>query len=309
MRLAALLVCTALPAFAEAPAVATDVMPTWGLTSAIMEGVDGPVVVAEGDWHETSLDPEAAQALDEATLVIRIEGTLPWIEDAIGELAPDAQILVLESPAAGEEDGHGDAHADDGHGDEGHDDHHDEGHDDHAEADHHGHDHGGVDPHGWLDPDVALGWAGQIAEALSAQDPENAERYAANLAALREEVEGIEARIRAAIPDGLDVVAAHDGWGHAERAFGFEVLAFATDLTHGAATPRDIAALSEAAPRAACLLAANENEAAALSEIVGDLPVGLAGPDGVGLPFVPEFYPMLLTRLAIALETCAEAAA
>ena len=170
-----ILVLAPLTAHAEAPRVATDILPVHALTARVMEGVGTPdlIVPANASPHGHSLRPSEAQALDEADLVIWIgESLTPWLEgplDALGTDATKLELLEVEGLTLhdfretvtfeqhGEHDDHGEEAHDD-HGHEGHnhaehdeakDEHagHDHGHDDAKEEDHAGHDHAKEEEH------------------------------------------------------------------------------------------------------------------------------------------------------------------
>ncbi|MFN4098480.1 MAG: zinc ABC transporter substrate-binding protein [Pararhodobacter sp.] len=152
---------TAVPAYAQAPRVVTDLPVTHSLVAQVMGDLGTPGVLLErgGDPHHAQLRPSQARALAGADLVVWIgAGLSPWLEGPVGTLAT-GQVLDLgaldglhrrdygQDGAAG---GHAEAH---GHDDHGHDDHaHDDhAHDDHAHDDHshddHGHDDHAHDDH------------------------------------------------------------------------------------------------------------------------------------------------------------------
>ncbi|WP_306111189.1 MULTISPECIES: zinc ABC transporter substrate-binding protein [Roseovarius] len=226
------------PALAEVPQVAVDIAPVHSLVARVMDGVGAPaLIVAPGaSPHEYSLRPSEAAAMQDADLVFWIGPDLtPWLEDALGTLSGEAQVVgLMEADGTValpiRENALFEAHDHGGHGDDGHDDHagHDEhadDHDDHAHSDHdddehadhdhadhdhadheghetheedhagHGHDHGHQDPHAWLSPDNAETWLNAIAAALSSADPDNAGAYFANAAEGREEIASLRAEI------------------------------------------------------------------------------------------------------------------
>ncbi|UWQ17752.1 zinc ABC transporter substrate-binding protein [Jannaschia sp. M317] len=224
----------AAPAFADAPRVATDILPVHGLVSRVMAGVGVPdlVVPADASPHGHAMRPSEAAALEAADVVVWIGPALtPWLDGALDTLAADAQrvtLLDLDGTAlrafGDDHDDHdheaaSDPHGHEDHGDHaGHDDHADhdadhEDHSDHKDHDHdahghaasaeghgshddHGHDHaGGVDPHAWLDPVNGKLWLAQIADVLATVDPENAATYRANATAGQAELTAVEVEI------------------------------------------------------------------------------------------------------------------
>ncbi|MDO5066283.1 MAG: metal ABC transporter substrate-binding protein [Propionibacteriaceae bacterium] len=147
--------------------------------------------------HDLELTPQQIAGLDEADLVVYLGGFQPAVDKAVEASKAKhkldlATVIDLHPISA---DGH-----DHDHGDEkGHDDHaDDEGHDDHAsEEAHDDHDHGGVDPHYWLDATLMAKSVDAIAAGLGTIDATNKETYEANakstvaeLTALDEEYKG-----------------------------------------------------------------------------------------------------------------------
>ncbi|MEL7132907.1 MAG: zinc ABC transporter substrate-binding protein [Pseudomonadota bacterium] len=137
-------------AFADAPRVAVDIAPVHSLVARVMDGIGEPDLIVDpgASPHEYSLRPSEAAALQSADLVFWVgEDLTPWLEDAIGTLAPDASVTtLLEADGIKlldfREDALFEAHD---HGD--HEDHGDHGHDDHAEGEEHGHDDHDHDKH------------------------------------------------------------------------------------------------------------------------------------------------------------------
>ena len=68
---------------------------------------------------------------------------------------------------------------------EGHEDEHADNHDDHAQG----------DPHVWLDSQNAIAWAYVIADALGAEDPQNALAYDANAQVFTQRITGVSDKI------------------------------------------------------------------------------------------------------------------
>ena len=114
--------------------------------------------------------------------------------------------------------------------DEDHDDEdadHDEDHDD-EDADHDEHGHEGFDPHFWFDPILVQVVIDDIAETLTTIDTAGAAVYQANAAAYKEEIDELDAWIRAQAAtiseeDRL-LVTSHDSFGYLARRYGFTVV-------------------------------------------------------------------------------------
>lgn len=83
------------------------------------------------------------------------------------------------------------------------------------------------DPHVWFDVQLWRYGIEPLAARLAELDPAHAEAYRARAAAYAEELDRLDAELRAtfaAIPDGQRVlVTAHDAFGYFGRAYGFDV--------------------------------------------------------------------------------------
>ena len=94
---------------------------------------------------------------------------------------------------------------------EGHDDHDEDGHDDHG---HEGHDHGLLDPHFWFDPIRVKIAVNEIAERLSAIDPDGAGIYFQNASDYGEQLDELHAWIQEQVdevaPERRLLVTSHD---------------------------------------------------------------------------------------------------
>lgn len=169
--------------------------------------------------HDLELSISETAEITEADLVVYEEGFQPAVDDAVAQnaegVALDAAsvvdlIAVEESPEEHEE------HADDEHADE---EHADEEHaeDEHAEED--GHDHGDLDPHFWQDPLRVADLADAVAEELAAVDEEHADDYEANAAALRADLEDLDAAFTSGLADCArdTIVVSHDAFGYLEK--------------------------------------------------------------------------------------------
>lgn len=144
------------------------------------------------------------------------EGLVADLEN-IGEEAPVVPISANIEPLASAEDEH--------HEEEG-EEHEAEGEEHEEEGEHHGH--GGTDPHTWFDARNVNQWVENVARVLSDLDPANADTFAANAAAYREDLDELEAYATAqldSIPaENRFLVTNHDAFGYLAEAYGFTVL-------------------------------------------------------------------------------------
>ena len=90
-----------------------------------------------------------------------------------------------------------------------------------------GHQEGQMDPHVWLSPLNASKQAAVIAEVLSKQMPEHAERFQENLRALQADLQAVHAEIRDALGalEGRKLYVFHPAFGYFAREYGLEQVA------------------------------------------------------------------------------------
>ncbi len=294
-----LLLLSAAPALAEVPRVLADTAPVHSLVSLVMGDLGSPeLIVPPGTSpHDASLSPSEAQALTEADLIVWTgPELLPWLGDTLASLAPDAPTLALLATDGWEKLGLR----------EGADLHH-HGDDGHVHVMHHDDE---LDPHAWLDPDVAVAWLGHIAGALAEADPENAGTYAQNAASASELLDSIKVELQGRLEPlaGRSYAVGHDAYQYLERATGLPANWAVADASGLDPAPRDVAALRDAvlAGEVTCLLLDAETDAA-WAETLGEgaeLRTATVDPDGVFLEPGPALYPALLRGLAFALEGC-----
>ncbi|MFB4328356.1 metal ABC transporter substrate-binding protein [Paenibacillus sp. CR_12] len=219
-----------------------------------------PPGIEAHDWEPTPQD--MAGISDADVLVYNGAGMEGWVDQVLesiqgtGVFAIEASkgIEIMEgtghSHDHGEEGDHGhDEHAHDHgeEGDHGHDEHAhdhavegDHSHDEHAhdhgeEGDHshdehahdhedegHHHDHGGLDPHVWLSPAMAVKQVRNIEAGLAKAAPEHQEAFKANADAYVSKLEALDKEFR----DGLkntkrkDFITQHAAFGYLAREYG-----------------------------------------------------------------------------------------
>ena len=160
--------------------------------------------------HDLELAPQDVAAITDADLMVYLDGFQPALDEAAaaeaGDSAWDAGPAADLSPATA-------PHEDEAHGDEGAPE------DDHADEE-------TVDPHFWLDP-VRLAAVGDaLAERLTELDPDGARVYEQNAAALRTDLEGLDAEMQQGLANCATdtLVTAHDAFGYLADRYGFEVV-------------------------------------------------------------------------------------
>lgn len=173
--------------------------------------------------HDLALDITQTAAVAEADLVVLEHDFQPAVDETVDANAPDAAIVdaaaVVDLVPASEHEHQ------------------------HEEA---GHDHGDLDPHFWQDPLLMADLGDAVAEQLTELDPDGAETYEQNAAALRLELETLDAEYE----DGLatcertTTVVSHEAFSYLSR-YGLQFEAIA-GLSPGAEpTPADLARLQE----------------------------------------------------------------
>ena len=292
---AILLSSLAVPAFAEAPRVLTDIVPVHSLVSQIMAGAGTPeLLLSSGaDPHSFQMRPSQAAAVAEADLVIWIGPELtPWLDRALDGLgegsrqidlvhADGIKLLRFEEP---------------------------EGHD---EEDDHGHSHEGTDPHVWLNIQNAVIWAGQIATALAELDTENAELYHANATAVQKRLNDLDTELSATLAplQGKPFVVFHDSLGYFTDYYG---LASALSVAGGDAATPGAAHLTELQTKIAnagtiCLFPEAQHDPTLLLRVAEGTGAKLGAaldPEGSFVAPGPDAYEAILRDITSALNTC-----
>jgi len=112
--------------------------------------------------------------------------------------------------------------------------------------------HAAGDPHTWTDPNNVIVWTQNVADALSAADPENAPTYRANADAYIVELRALDAWIRQQVaqvpPERRKLVSDHAIWGYFADEYGFELAGLVVASLSGGAAPsaQELARLEDA---------------------------------------------------------------
>ena len=135
-----------------------------------------------------------------------------------------------------EEEGHHEE--EDEHGDETdarEEDH--EGEDEHGDEDKsgghgHGHDEGGLDPHAWLDPYIALQWIDIIADILMSEDPTNQQIYLSNAEQAKAKILELDQDIKDQLHDlNPRFMVYHDAFQYFELRYGLNAIGMISDVS------------------------------------------------------------------------------
>lgn len=166
--------------------------------------------------HDLDLSPKQTAQVNEAELVVYLKGLQPAVDEAIAQSDAGAVVEAgaftdTEATEGSEHSGTGDEHEHRAEDEHRHDDDH--GHD-------HSHDHGAGDPHVWLDPVKYAQVAEGLSKALAKADPDHADAYQRNTAALVKRLDALDREFHDGLADadGRTFVTNHAAFGHlAER--------------------------------------------------------------------------------------------
>ncbi len=178
--------------------------------------------------HDVELTPQDVGTVADADLVAFLHGFQPAVDEAVegqaGDSAWDAAEAADLSLAA-----------------EGHDHAEEEG----ADGEHS--DEEIADPHFWLDP-VRMAEVGDaLAERLADLDPDGAAAYEQNAAALRDDLEALDAEMEEGLGScAVDtMVTGHDAFGYLAERYGFEVIGISGLSPSEEPDPAQVAEISE----------------------------------------------------------------
>lgn len=211
--------------------------------------------------------------------------------------------------AAAPAEAHADAH-DHAHDAHGHDAHAHDAHAAHAKAEAHAHA-GEHDMHLWLDPRNAAAMTRAIVATLSDADPANADRYAANGAALEARIAALDAQLETELAPVREkpFIVFHDAYQYLDARYALTAVGTVTvspDRAPGAQRIQEIRA-TIAERGAVCVFTEPQFEPRVVTRLVEDTGVrtGVLDPDAAAA-HTPgaDLYFELMGDLAASLVTC-----
>ncbi|WP_054939989.1 metal ABC transporter substrate-binding protein [Paenibacillus ihuae] len=183
-----------------------------------------PAGIEPHDWEPTAKDMAAITGAD--VLIYNGAGMEGWVEQVLDSASGSKLVTVEASKGLNiiegteEEEPHAEGEADDhDHAGEDHE-HEDEAHAEEEPG--HNHDHGGLDPHVWLAPSLAIKEVRTIEAALSAASPENAAAFQTNADSYVAKLEQLDQDFK----DGLagtkrtDFITQHAAFGYLAKEYG-----------------------------------------------------------------------------------------
>lgn len=182
---------------------------------------------AGAEPHDLELTGDDAASLQDARLVVYLGGFSPALDDAIANVVSGNAFDVAD--AARLDLGGSEAHAGE-----------DEGHEDDGDA-------AGTDPHFWLDPTRLADVADAVAAELTTLDPEGAATFNQNVAALRIELDQLDAAYSTGLANCVrrDLVTSHAAFGYLAQRYGLTQVGVSGLLPEDEPSPADIAAVTE----------------------------------------------------------------
>ncbi|WP_063563888.1 metal ABC transporter substrate-binding protein [Paenibacillus sp. O199] len=193
-----------------------------------------PTGMEPHDWEPTPQDIASIEKAD--VLVYNGAGMESWIDQVTGSLS-NAKLIQVEAShgidllEGSEEEEHDHEHADTtdthDHADEATTEEHNHDHDAEAEEGHthtHDHDHGGLDPHVWLSPALAVKEVRNIEAGLAQASPEHAEQFKQNADAYVAKLEALDQDFKAAVADSKrkDFITQHAAFGYLAKEYGLQ---------------------------------------------------------------------------------------
>ncbi|WJK37145.1 metal ABC transporter substrate-binding protein [Solwaraspora sp. WMMA2065] len=229
----------------------------------LAERIGGDAVTVTGlappgaEPHDLELSPRQVGEVSDADLVVYLSNFQPAVDAAVEQEAGDHAFDVVEveplldatdgghSHDHGDEDEHADDEAD--HADE--DEHADDEADHADEADDHAEETGAKDPHLWLDPTRFATVGDALAERLAAVDPDHAADYTERAAALRTELEALDAEYAERLADceRREIITSHAAFGYLAARYQLDQIGITGLSPEDEPTPQRLAEVIEEA--------------------------------------------------------------
>ena len=195
--------------------------------------------------HDWEPGPQALAALYHADLlIINGLGMEPWVEKVAGSLEGNIKVVVASEGItpitgySGDSHGHDDCDEDCDH------DHEADDHDDHCdEEDEDDEDHIDFpDPHVWLDPQLALHQAEQIAKAFIELDPDHTQFYQENLAEFERQVDALNQEYIEAVKKSnrKEFIVTHLSFGYLAQRYGLIQVGISGLSPHAEPSPKQM---------------------------------------------------------------------
>ena len=147
-------------------------------------------------------------------------------------------------------------------------------HNEHEKEDEHdGHDHGGQDPHIWLNPVYAQLQTKNIANALSNSDPMNKNYYQSNAEIYIKELDSLDSKIRVELSGcRTDFITFHDAFSYFAEEYGLTQHTIVSSIDpHGDVTPQTLEKVISTAKKLNIkIIFAEESTSTKTSQVIAD---------------------------------------
>ena len=266
-----------------------------------MTGVGTPELLVQGaaSPHTYALKPSDASKLNRADVFFRMSDAMePFTAKVAKSLPKRVQVITLQNtPGLKLYQRRSGATFDDGH------DHSDGGHD-------HDHSHDATDGHSWLDPVNAKILADRIAQVLSAKEPANAARFAANAASLKVKLDELSTELARDLAPvaGKPYIVFHDALQYFERRYKLRVAGSISISPDVPPSAKRLATLRKkiVSLGAVCVFAEPHFDTRLVDNLIEGTRArtGTIDPESIKIEAGPELYFALLRNLTRDLKNC-----
>jgi zinc transport system substrate-binding protein len=201
-------------------------------------GAVSSLTQAGAEPHDVELTPRQVASVSDADAVVYVKGFQPAVDEAVAQ-SGNEHVLDTTSvvPLQTQADEHAHDHADDSPGDV------------HAEEGEEGHDHGGLDPHVWLNPQNMVTITDAVVAQLAQLDPDHAADYRTNGATLTKELTSLDASYAAGLKtcDRREFITSHAAFGYLAEQYGLTQIGISGLTPDAEPSPSRIAAVQQEA--------------------------------------------------------------
>jgi zinc transport system substrate-binding protein len=292
-----------------APKVVATIKPIHSIAANVMADVAEPRLLLDAavSEHTAQLTPSQVEAMQNADLIIVVgENLEAFLHKALenpeiaqkklfeaGEL-PGLRLLPVRSGGLWET-------------------HHDEeeGHEhEQADGEDHAHEHGGNDPHIWMDPENVKLIARELARTLGTLDKENAAKYVANADKFASYLDALSKDLDSVVKPVRDkrYIVFHDAYQYFETRFGMAPAGSITVNPEVMPGARRIKEIHDriASTNAVCVFAEPQFESKYVETVIEGTKAKVSVLDGLGAkePAGREAYAGMMRKFVTALTSC-----
>ncbi|MFV0426675.1 MAG: metal ABC transporter substrate-binding protein [Beutenbergiaceae bacterium] len=288
------------------------------------------VTPAGAEPHDLELSPADIATLSQADVILVLSNFQPAVDEALTHIegpvvldaADAANLLTTEEQGAHDHDAEHDIESSDEHDHEAEDapdeaeDAPDEAIDapEHeAEADlesgenHNGHDHGGLDPHFWLDPLRVADVADALADTLAQADLVNTDGFHSNAASLRTALTELDQQYHDSLTNcaSTTLITSHEAFGYLATSYGLDQIGIAGLDPEAETSPARVAQiLEEARDAGASTIFTEPGDLTAGTDVIADeLGITLAILNPIGrTPSDSDYFGVMTTNLGALTE-------